>query len=247
MTAAPSEVRPEKAFDVEHSSMHEEASHASEQSHTPELNSCTCNSSSGADVALSCIDSERKTLKDGGGVTSTGDWSSPAEPDYFESLRADLYRFIDQDGLVERCEHKIPKPSGGQEGQQRFSQNQLEHARHIIRHHLRNSGVCESWLKEGVSEGQPFHLGLLQGLLATSSDVDSDLPNLLREGVVTGVFDDIQPSGVWRPCERTRSPTDTDIRQCDQNWRSADENSDMLDELLRMEVKNGFLVDALLQ
>ena len=52
-----------------------------------------------------------------------------------------------------------------------------------------------------VSPGQPFRLNLMQALAKLIEDTDQDLPTVLAEGVHTGVFSEIKPSGLWPPAK----------------------------------------------
>ena len=45
-----------------------------------------------------------------------------------------------------------------------------------------------------ISPGQPFRVDLMKALASLTQDPDGDLPDMLAEGVHTGVFSDIQPT-----------------------------------------------------
>ena len=82
-------------------------------------------------------------------------------------------------------------------------------------------GLHVEW---GCVAGQPFWLGLFKGLLVLTDDVDAALPDLLRDGVKTGVLDDLAPSGVFALRTRANDVDDVDceITCCDANWQSAE-------------------------
>ena len=54
---------------------------------------------------------------------------------------------------------------------------------------------------KAISPGQPFRLELMQALAQRIEDPDSALPSMLAKGVHTGVFSEIQPSGLWPPAK----------------------------------------------
>ena len=106
-------------------------------------------------------------------------------------------------------------------------------------------GIAEDLLQEGKADGQPFWLGLIQGLLVASGDVDATLPSLLREGVTTCIFDKVAASGgVWEKATKPSTSDLVDLRTCDCKLSSAEDFPELLDDLISMEVKSGFLVEA---
>ena len=180
-------------------------------------------------------------IKDGGGSASNADWTVPRETDKLESLRCRFIEFLKERQLITKCCQNIAKPAAGEECAPRFSHSTLRAARSMVQEFLYQKGIDPKLCNEGVEPGQPFHLGLLQGLLTVTEDVDIALINSLRQGVVTGIDEWIAPSGVWETGSN-KSPSG-DIRDCDSNWS---EDSPLLDELVSMELKNGFLVVAFL-
>jgi hypothetical protein len=66
------------------------------------------------------------------------------------------------------------------------------------------------------------------------------LPDFLSDGVITGVLDDLEPSGVFHPEVRSKD-MHAEITCCDGNWQSAETNFALTEELLRMEEKNGWV------
>ena len=181
-------------------------------------------------------------IKDGGGSASNADWTIPRETDKLSGLRDSLVEFLKERQLITKCCRSIAKPAPGEECEPRFSPSTLRAAQCLVREFLSNEGIDPKLCNEGVEPGQPFYLGLLQGLLAVTDDVDIALVDSLREGVVTGIDEWIAPSGVWET-GANKTPSG-DVRDCDSNWS---DDSPLLGELVSMELKNGFLVDAYLQ
>ena len=68
-----------------------------------------------------------------------------------------------------------------------------------------------------VSPGQPFRLNLMQALAEIIEDTDQDLPTILAEGVHTGVFSEIKPSGLWPPA-KLQPLSQSGLEVCQGNW-----------------------------
>ncbi len=79
--------------------------------------------------------------------------------------------------------------------------------RRELKEMLQESGLHTA---EGAAHGQPFHLDLLRAALVLMGDVDIKLVDFLEEGVPTGVFAKIAPSGVWRQREPCEAPVEPD-------------------------------------
>ena len=77
---------------------------------------------------------------------------------------------------------------------------------------------------ETISPGQPFRLKLMQALAQLIEDPDQDLPSMLAEGVHTGVFSEIKPSGLWPPA-KLQPLSQSSLEICQGNWRPAEERS----------------------
>ena len=74
-----------------------------------------------------------------------------------------------------------------------------------------------------VSPGQPFRLQLMQALAKLIEDPDQDLPSILADGVHTGVFSEIKPSGLWPPA-KLQPLSQSGLEVCQGNWRPAEED-----------------------
>ncbi|CAE7248568.1 unnamed protein product [Symbiodinium sp. CCMP2592] len=86
-----------------------------------------------------------------------------------------------------------------------------------------------------AADGQPFRLNLLQAFL---EDPDKDLPAHLRVGVHTGVFDEIQPSGLW-PLAKIQPLSSSGLEVCEGNWKPANADPDTVRSLLADEEAEG--------
>ncbi|CAE7572172.1 unnamed protein product [Symbiodinium sp. CCMP2592] len=76
-----------------------------------------------------------------------------------------------------------------------------------------------------AAEGQPFRLNLMQAFADLLNDPDKDLPAMLRVGVHTGVFDPIEPSGLW-PLAKIQPLASSGLEVCEGNWKPAEADPD---------------------
>ena len=95
-----------------------------------------------------------------------------------------------------------------------------------------------------VSTGQPFLLGILQGFQELTGDVDTELPQLLHQGVRTGTHSSIKASGAFAPEARERrlELVSEEVLLCDENWQSAEEHAELVIKLLEADRAEGFCV-----
>ncbi|CAE7756746.1 unnamed protein product, partial [Symbiodinium necroappetens] len=91
-----------------------------------------------------------------------------------------------------------------------------------------------------TSPGQPFRLALMQALAQRIEDPDADLPSMLAEGVRTGVFSEIAPSGLWPPA-KLQPLAQSGLEVCQGNWRPAEEDPDTVAALLADEEAAGWI------
>ena len=95
-----------------------------------------------------------------------------------------------------------------------------------------------------ISPGQPFCLELLQAFAMCISDPDTALPDLLRQGVPTGIFEPIPSSMLWpqrQPALQDDDLDDLHLLHCAGNWTRAEKNPALLDELIQKEISNGWV------
>ena len=93
---------------------------------------------------------------------------------------------------------------------------------------------------QSVSPGQPFRLNLMAALASATQDPDSSLPSMLHEGVHTGVFDEIQPSGLWPPA-KLMPLSQSGLEICEGNWKPAEADPDTVAALLAEEASAGWI------
>ncbi|CAE7626068.1 unnamed protein product [Symbiodinium sp. CCMP2592] len=179
--------------------------------------------------ALQCheeLAKDRAPKGDGAGNASSADWSRP-KPSIaaMEDIMQAWLTWASQRDLPKRVfahlsqskpDHPIPE------------EDQLE----LIRI------ACEvmEWDYDSMAqaaEGQPFRLNLLQAF-ADLLDPDKDLPAMLRVGVHTGVFDPIEPSGLW-PLAKIQPLASSGLEVCEGNWKPAEADPDTVRSLLAEE------------
>ena len=71
----------------------------------------------------------------------------------------------------------------------------------------------------------------MQALAKLIQDPDQDLPEVLAEGVHTGVFSEIKPSGLWPPA-KLQPLSQSGLEMCQGNWRPAAEDPETVAALL---------------
>ena len=69
---------------------------------------------------------------------------------------------------------------------------------------------------------------------------DQDLPEVLAEGVHTGVFSEIKPSGLWPPA-KLQPLSQSGLEVCQGNWRPAEEDPETVAALLAEEEAAGWI------
>ncbi|CAE7197288.1 unnamed protein product [Symbiodinium sp. KB8] len=96
-----------------------------------------------------------------------------------------------------------------------------------------------------IEPGQPFRLNLLEIVAQATQDPDLGLVPILKEGVPTGAFSELPPSGIWPPAQRSiDSSSDLDpqrLEHCAGNWTAAEKDPALLQQLVDKEVQDGFV------
>ncbi|CAE7198646.1 unnamed protein product [Symbiodinium sp. CCMP2592] len=95
-----------------------------------------------------------------------------------------------------------------------------------------------------AAEGQPFRLNLMQAFADLFDDPDKNLPALLRVGVHTGVFEAIEPSGLW-PLAKIQPLASSGLEVCEGNWKPAEADPDTVRSLLAEEEAAGWIQPVL--
>ena len=168
---------------------------------------------------------------DGGGISSNGDWTSPRGSDLFADLR--------RAWLLQGLEHQILRksnPDAPIDFEQWLPLDFIHNLRNITENFFASHGLESQKI---TSEGQPFVLHLLKNFASMLDDPESDLIEVLKDGVMCGVEAPIQPGGAWIPTDSI--PTDIDLTSHEVNWQSAMDHLSLAEELVKKEVNDGFV------
>lgn len=87
---------------------------------------------------------------------------------------------------------------------------------------------------------QPFRLKLFHSLLLLSKDADSDIANLLQEGMLSGAFSKIQLAPSWEPNTNIQDEV-PDLQICKDNWTSVNKDPAITEQLIQKELADGFI------
>ena len=85
-----------------------------------------------------------------------------------------------------------------------------------------------------MAPDQPYCLSALALLSQLAEDRDKSLFPALLQGVPTGFFQDIVPSGLMSPSDK--DALEDDLVICEPNWSGAESDPALLEELLGQEV-----------
>ena len=91
-----------------------------------------------------------------------------------------------------------------------------------------------------VPPHQPFLLDAWQALSFATTDVDAELPQLLKEGVPTGNLKPIAPPQVWDKADDCDFELDHALLVHTSPWKSAGENLQLARSLMMQDVEAGF-------
>ena len=206
--------------------------------------SCKCTDHCHADILADAVNASLRPpapcttpaavrCADGGGLPSTGDWSTPdAKTDFLHDLRKRLLHVVEKHGVVQRVLQHASSPTRDCPLPEDLQTIVVDTVAAWCREQSR-PGSCE------ICPGQPFRLGLLHDLLSLCHDPDVALPAQLAAGVPTGCVSPIRASGIWRECGVT--PSEPEFVECEGNWASASVDPSVTRKLVEDEVRDGFV------
>lgn len=170
------------------------------------------------------------TLNDGGGLTSTGDWSTSfPQPNRFKKLRQEWTDLILQQQLHKHLTQRLRSAS---------SDPPFDDALvHIFRDSLQRCLTDVSHWDWSVDPDQPFCLHAMQALSELMQGPDIHLFPSLLAGVPTGFNHDIPPSHVFTAKHDAPSLLQQSLSQHFLNWKSAEDNPDITNSLLQEEIQ----------
>ncbi|CAE7235661.1 unnamed protein product [Symbiodinium sp. CCMP2592] len=176
--------------------------------------------------------------QDGGGIYSQPDWTSPpaGSKDTFRQLRQDMWGFFKEHKLFDRLRKHVSQSSQ----EPLIQQHELPALRSIWEDWFRAQGFTDSVSWE-VAPDQPYCLQALELLSKALDDRDVELWKDLQAGVPTGVDGDISMSNCFLPTPAHFDPEDFDVQVCSGNWPGANEEPELLAELVQKEVDKGYV------
>ncbi|CAE7267110.1 unnamed protein product [Symbiodinium sp. CCMP2592] len=176
--------------------------------------------------------------QDGGGIYSQPDWTSPpaGQKDTFRQLRQDMWGFFKEHKLFDRLRKHVSESSQ----EPLIQQHELPALRAIWEAWFRAQGFTDSVSWE-VAPDQPYCLQALELLSKALDDRDVELWKDLQAGVPTGVDGDISMSHCFLPTPANFNPDDFDVQVCSGNWPGANEEPELLAELVQKEVDKGYV------
>ena len=172
-------------------------------------------------------------LRDGGGIHSTADWSTPQEiEDIFKLLRCRWVKRIGEWRVVQRLRMHVSEKCSAP----LLSDCEIGTLREDLRCFLVEAGFpCHT----DIESGQPLALDLLRAVFLYTKDMDYLLYFSLFEGVSTGIPEAIPASGVWRAKESAED-VDVELLIHEAPWGSGLRDKAKLLQLVMEDVKQGF-------
>ena len=173
-------------------------------------------------------------IADGGGVKSSANWVGlPHEADQLKSLCGHFLSLMREWGIISRL---LALVSAGLE-QPLFTSMEERTLQEALVHYLTKQGfACSS----AIVPHQPFLLEVWQALSLATFDIDSELPELLSEGVPTGIISPIVPSKVWDNAGDMDVDLDCELLVHSSPWKSAADNVPLARSLMMQDVEAGF-------
>ena len=173
----------------------------------------------------------QKYVVDGGGVPSTGDWSTPpvGANNLFERLRASLVATLTKHQIAQRLvahstlnSTECPFPEQARD--------------ELVADVLKFCEAAGSPASSEIGAGQCIRLDMCERLALIAVDPDVTTIPCMKLGVPTGIDRNIPVSGVWKRNMRQAESIDLDI--CEGNWKSADEDVELTTKLLEKEISH---------
>ena len=175
--------------------------------------------------------------QDGGGIFSLPDWSSPppGQGDHLRTLRHLWTEWLAAHHIPIRLRQHVQQESEDAV----FSEAEVAELRELTSAWFAQQGVASvSW---EIPEFQPYCLSALQAIAAVVSDRDTALWPALLRGVPTGINGDIPRSNVFVPVQAAESACTEELTICQQNWKQATEQPELLAQLVQKEVQEGWV------
>ena len=180
----------------------------------------------------------RPPVCDGAGFNSTADHTNPKASSPFQDLIQHWQQYALQHDL---SPHIVQRLAQGIDSHPLTQQQHLDLAEiaHKCLHPSCSQPDCLL-----VTPGQPFRINLLQAFAARVQDPDTQLTDLMKQGVPAGILDEIPSSVQWTQRQHDLDDDDlegTHLLHCQGNWTQAERNPALLQQLAEQEVANGWV------
>ena len=175
-------------------------------------------------------------IPDGGGLASSSLWPLPFTSDVFLFLRKNLeklcYRHKLHQVVTSHIDSKINDSP--------FSTDIQEEIGTIFKEFFQSCGVNPSF---DIPPDQPFRLHAFSALAKLAGDPDAELLQSLVTGVDLGIYNVIEPSGVWPLKQEEQNLGSNEFWSFDNNWKSAETDEATLEKLIQKEIDDGFVTE----
>ena len=193
--------------------------------------------------ALHCIPRKGRAAppcgaQDGGGIYSTPDWSYG--PRYQSDLLSDLRKEWQQWLLDKRIPARLSQHVAEHRETPLFTEAETAWLQQSFKRFSDKHSTSQDW-DFSVPPGQPYCLSALSRLSHLIADKDTSLFPALMQGVPTGFDKDIPRSHTLRPRRETDSDEGHELLICEGNWKGAEEDPALLQQLVEEELEAGYL------
>ena len=175
-------------------------------------------------------------IPDGASLASSALWPIPCMSDYFKVLRNSLHELI----LRQRLDLKLRNHVKHHIDTSPFDTDIQSQNIKIFQEFFTSKGLTTNI---SIPDDQPFRLFALQHLAELIEDPDSALVTELHKGVMLGVDSPIQPSGTWPLKQKIQTSEVSHLETCYSNWSSAENQDNILSQLLQDEIDQGFVME----
>ena len=193
--------------------------------------------------ALQCIPRKERTAppfgaQDGGGIYSTPDWSYG--PRYQSDLLSELRKEWQQWLLEKHIPARLSQHVANHCEQPLFTEDETAWLQQSFKRFSDRHSTSQDW-DFSVPPGQPYCLSALSRLSHLIADKDTSLFPALMQGVPTGFDKDIPRSHTLRPRRESDVDEGHELLICEGNWKGAEEDPALLQQLIDEELEAGFL------
>ena len=202
-----------------------------------------CSSFCALRFALQCIPRKERTAppfgaQDGGGIYSTPDWSYG--PRYQSDLLSELRKEWQQWLLEKHVPARLAQHVANHCEQPLFTEDETSWLQQSFKRFSDKHSTSQDW-DFSVPPGQPYCLSALSRLSHLIADKDTSLFPALMQGVPTGFDKDIPRSHTLRPRRESDVDEGHELLICEGNWKGAEEDPALLQQLIDEELEAGFL------